>query len=66
LRRKRQRRWARLRRAGFPLCFAPEILSGAFAPLMAVLFVAWRLDVMLAGSAPAFAMLWYGAEMLLR
>lgn len=62
---KRQRRWARLRRASFPLYFAPEILSGSLAPLLAVLFVAWELGVTPAGSALLFATLWYGAEMML-
>lgn len=62
---KRQRRWARLRRASFPLCFAPEIFSGALAPLLAVLFLAWQFEVTLPGSALLFALVWYGAEMLL-
>ena len=62
---KRQRRWARLRRASFPLYFMPEILSGSLAPLAAMLFLARHLDVTLPGSALLFAMLWYGAEMLL-
>lgn len=62
---KRQQRWARLRRASFPLYFAPEIFSGSLAPLLAVLFLAWQLDVTLLGSALLFATLWYGAEMLL-
>jgi ceramide glucosyltransferase len=62
---KRQRRWARLRRASFPLYFAPEILSGSLAPLLAVLFVAWQFGVSLPGSALLFAILWYGAEMML-
>jgi ceramide glucosyltransferase len=62
---KRQRRWARLRRASFPLYFAPEILSGSLAPLAAFLFLAWQLDVSLLATALLFAMIWYGAEMLL-
>ena len=37
---KRQRRWARLRRASFPLHFAPEIFSGALVPALAVAFAA--------------------------
>lgn len=32
----RQVRWARLRRATFPLYYAPEVLTGAFAPLVAL------------------------------
>jgi len=62
---KRQSRWARLRRASFPLYFAPEILSGAVAPLLAILFLAWQFDVTLLGSALLFLLLWYGAEMML-
>jgi ceramide glucosyltransferase len=62
---KRQRRWARLRRASFPLYFAPEILSGSLAPLTAIMFVAWQLDVTMLGAALLFAMAWYGAEMML-
>ncbi|MDT3687725.1 MAG: ceramide glucosyltransferase [Pseudorhodoplanes sp.] len=62
---KRQRRWARLRRASFPLYFVPEILSGSLAPLAAVLFVARQFEVALLGAALLFAMAWYGAEMML-
>lgn len=62
---KRQRRWARLRRASFPLYFAPEILSGSLAPLLAILFLAWQFEVTPLGSALLFLLLWYGAEMLL-
>jgi ceramide glucosyltransferase len=62
---KRQRRWARLRRASFPLYFAPEILSGSLAPLLALLFIAWHLEITLLGSALLFAMIWYGVEMTL-
>jgi len=62
---KRQRRWARLRRASFPVYFAPEILSGSLAPLAAALFLASQCDVSLFGTALLFAMLWYGAEMTL-
>ena len=62
---KRQRRWARLRRASFPLYFAPEILSGALAPLVALVFVAVQFDTPPLAPAVLFAMLWYGAEMFL-
>ena len=41
----RQLRWARLRRATFPLVYALEIFSGLFAPLGACLFAAWILDL---------------------
>lgn len=62
---KRQRRWARLRRASFPLYFAPEILSGSLAPLSAIAFAAWQGDISPLGAAALFALVWYGAEMLL-
>jgi len=62
---KRQRRWARLRRASFPLYFAPEILSGSLAPLAAVLLLAWHVDLSLLGAALLFMTIWYGAEMML-
>ena len=58
----RQVRWARLRRATFPLLFAPEILSGLFAPLL-LLAVAchgagWPMLPVLLG----FAAAWYACE----
>ena len=56
----RQVRWARVRRAGFPLIFALEPLSGAVLPVasMAVLSGGWV--------APAiFAAVWFGAEWVL-
>jgi ceramide glucosyltransferase len=64
----RQLRWARLRRMTFPAAFAPELLSGALPPLVAI--VAWS---HLAGPAdlpvyaPAFtlAAIWYATEALL-
>jgi ceramide glucosyltransferase len=62
---KRQRRWARLRRASFPLYFAVEIFSGSLPPLAALIAAA-----MLAGTpalvpALGFLAVWYGAEWLL-
>lgn len=62
---KRQRRWARLRRASFPLYFTPEIFSGSLAPLIALLFLAWQYEVSLAATALLFLLAWYGAEMAL-
>jgi ceramide glucosyltransferase len=41
----RQARWARLRRVTFPLFFAPEILTGAAAPLLLALVAAARLGI---------------------
>jgi ceramide glucosyltransferase len=58
---RRQLRWGRLRRASFPLFFAPELFSGGFFPLLAMagLAVAGALP---AGAAAAYALVWYGAE----
>ncbi len=57
----RQVRWARVRRAGFPVLFAAEILTGIAAPALALA------GLIGAGMAPwsafpAFVALWYGAE----
>ena len=37
-------RWARLRRATFPLVYALEIFSGLAAPTLAAVFAAWVFD----------------------
>jgi len=58
----RQLRWARLRRASFPLYFLPEILSGALPPAIAVALVATELGQPVAPALAGFAVLWYGAE----
>lgn len=62
---KRQVRWARLRRASFPLLFAPEILGGPLPPLVALAVglhltgLAWPM------AALAFLAAWYAPELLL-
>ena len=61
----RQIRWARLRRASFTLYFLPELLSGAFFPLLAVALLAATLGGSVIASVLAFAAAWYGAETLL-
>lgn len=61
----RQVRWARLRRATFPLFFLPEILSGSVAPLVAVGFAAFALDTSVIAAVGGLAVAWYGAEALL-
>ena len=61
---KRQLRWARLRRASFPLFFLPEILTGAALPTAAM--VALSAAGIVPPLAPLIYMaLWYGAENLL-
>jgi len=62
---KRQARWACLRRATFPLFFAPEILSGAPAPIAALIFVALQTEGVVLPATVLFAALWYGAEFAL-
>lgn len=59
---KRQLRWARVRRDGFPGLFALEILLGPWVPLLAL--APW-LGVSLALWALPFLVLWYGAELVL-
>jgi ceramide glucosyltransferase len=59
---RRQTRWARLRRACFPLFFVPEILGGAVFPLIAAGYAAHAAGVSLPGTVAALAVLWYGAE----
>jgi ceramide glucosyltransferase len=61
----RQIRWARLRRASFMFYFLPELLSGAFFPLLAVALLAAALGWSVIASVLAFATAWYGAEILL-
>jgi ceramide glucosyltransferase len=61
----RQIRWARLRRASFMLYFAPEILSGAALPLLAVAVVAAGLGWSIPAAVLLFGVAWYGAEVLL-
>lgn len=56
----RQLRWARLRRVTFPLFFAPEILSGALLPALAL---GLAFAPASAGAAAALCVAtWYGAE----
>jgi ceramide glucosyltransferase len=58
----RQVRWARLRRATFPLHFAPELLTSGFFTLAAAFFGAseFGLDPLIALVTAALA--WYGSE----
>lgn len=61
---KRQLRWARLRRASFPLYFLPEIFTGVALPAAAVIAAS------AAGTLPtvaplAYLALWYAGEVAL-
>ena len=61
----RHLRWARLRRATFPLLYAPEIFSGPFLPLIAVCVAALRLDASLMGAGAFYLAFWYAPELAL-
>jgi ceramide glucosyltransferase len=61
----RQVRWARLRRASFPLFFLPEIVSGGTFPILAGAYAAARLDLGVLGIVALLLVTWYGAEALL-
>jgi ceramide glucosyltransferase len=58
----RQLRWARLRRATFPLFFALEPLSGLLLPLLAAMLAADALAWDVAAVAIGYVGLWLGAE----
>jgi ceramide glucosyltransferase len=62
---RRQTRWARLRRACFPLFFVPEILGGALFPLVAAGYVASAADISVFGTVATLLFAWYGAEIAL-
>ncbi|MBS1182006.1 MAG: ceramide glucosyltransferase [Proteobacteria bacterium] len=61
---KRQLRWSRVRRDGFPWLFAAEPFNGPLVPFILAAVAAARLDVS-AILLPAVAVLWYGAELVL-
>jgi ceramide glucosyltransferase len=58
----RQVRWARLRRATFPLCYAPEVLAGGLLPIAVAGLLAPEFGISPAAGMLAVATLWYGAE----
>jgi ceramide glucosyltransferase len=62
---RRQTRWARLRRACFPLFFVPEIFGGALFPLLAAGYAAHVTGLPAFGIVAALAVVWYAAEMAL-
>lgn len=61
---RRQVRWARLRRASFPLQFSTELVAGGLPPI-AALSVGAALDLWPAPLIPLYAAVWYGAELAL-
>ena len=61
----RQVRWARLRRASFPVCYAAEILTGPLLPLLGLAVLADSVALPLLPVLTLFAALWYGGEALM-
>jgi ceramide glucosyltransferase len=59
---RRQTRWARLRRACFPLFFVPEMFGGAVLPLSAAGCAAHGVGLSVAGTVAALAIAWYALE----
>lgn len=62
---KRHVRWAKLRRASFPLLYAPEILAGPLMPLTALLTGLHSLGLVSLLPALALMAAWYLPELLL-
>lgn len=58
----RQVRWARLRRATFPLYYTPELVTGSLAPMAAAVLAAPLLDMDGAVAAGIVAAVWFGTE----
>ena len=61
----RQIRWARLRRATFPLHFAPEILTTSLVTIGAAAFAAPEFGLSAESSVALAALYWYALEALL-
>ena len=61
----RQLRWARLRRATFPLEFLPEILSGSVVPALCVVAAALANETSPAAAVAVYLAVWYAGELAL-
>jgi ceramide glucosyltransferase len=61
----RQVRWARLRRSTFPVCFAPELFTGAILPMLAGAYAALHYGVDWVLVVALIATLWYLPQILL-
>jgi ceramide glucosyltransferase len=61
----RQVRWARLRRATFPIFYAPEILAGCSLPVAAAVVAATGFDFDPVVALIGFLSVWFGLEVLL-
>ncbi len=62
---QRQTRWARLRRASFPLMYAPEILAVSFLPILAGAYAARDFGFEPWTAAALVAAMWHGPEALM-
>jgi ceramide glucosyltransferase len=60
----RQVRWSKVRRLGFLPLFLPEIFVGGALPLFAMVVLS-AAGILPLASVGAFALIWYGAEMLM-
>lgn len=61
----RQLRWARLRRATFPLEYLPEIAAGVVLPATLAALAAWSLGLPVTATVAAYVVIWFGAELAL-
>jgi len=61
----RQLRWSRVRRDGFPLLFATEILNGPILAVIALVIASMMSHQTMWMSAAAYLAVWYAAEALL-
>lgn len=61
----RQLRWARLRRATFPLEFLPEILSGTVIPAITVVAACLAAGTPIGPWLAGYLVVWYAAELAL-
>jgi len=59
---RRQLRWARLRRAAFPVYYAAEIFTGGILPALASAVTVSAFNVPALAGMAAYAVVWYGAE----
>lgn len=60
----RQLRWARLRRASFPMYYVPEVLTGSALPIAAGMFAAASINADPLTAFIFIATVWYGAEIV--
>jgi len=58
----RQVRWARLRRATFPLFYTPELLTGSLAPMAAAALAAPLADLDALAAVGLTGAVWFGTE----